>query len=81
MGWWVDKQPDGKYAIFSSVVDDFVVTDMTQEEAFKTCVERLIDIERVRRDAQNMVARADENPERWATDCATHDRVYRKMTP
>ncbi len=26
------KQPDGKYAIWSSIVDDFILVDITKEE-------------------------------------------------
>ncbi len=79
MGWRVDKQPDGKYAIFSEVVDDFIVTDMTREEAVEVCVERMLpDMERLIRDAQAKVERADENPERWAEDRKTRDFVHGK---
>lgn len=31
----ITKQPNGKYAIFSSVVDDFVVYDATPEECYE----------------------------------------------
>lgn len=32
MGWGVYKQPDGKYAVWSSIVTDFVYYDATREE-------------------------------------------------
>jgi hypothetical protein len=32
MGRQIIKQPDGKYAVWSSVVDDFVMLDATAEE-------------------------------------------------
>ena len=32
MGQQIVKQPDGRYAIFSSVVDDFIVIDATPRE-------------------------------------------------
>lgn len=32
MGQHIVKQPNGKYAIFSSVVDDFIAYDATPEE-------------------------------------------------
>jgi hypothetical protein len=33
MGWWIVKQPNGLYARFSTVVDDFTHMNMTGDEA------------------------------------------------
>lgn len=35
MGQHVTKQPNGKYAIFSSVVDSFIIYDATPEEVYE----------------------------------------------
>ena len=32
MGRQIIKQPDGKYSIWSSIVDNFIITDCTKEE-------------------------------------------------
>ena len=32
MGWQVVKQPDNKFAVFSTVSDDFLCGNMTEEE-------------------------------------------------
>ena len=40
MGWKIVKQPNGKFARFSDVVDNFTHLDMTEEEAFDVCLEK-----------------------------------------
>ena len=37
MGWRLVKQPNGLYARFSEIVDDFTDYDMDRQEAFETC--------------------------------------------
>lgn len=37
MAWRIVKQPNGKYARFSEVVDDFTDYDMTSMEALDLC--------------------------------------------
>ncbi len=37
MPWFIVKQPNGLYARFSTVVDDFTVLDMTRDEAREEC--------------------------------------------
>lgn len=37
MGWRIVAQPNGLYARFSDVVDDFTNINMTREEALKEC--------------------------------------------
>ena len=39
MAWRIDKQPNGKFARFSDIVDDFTHLDMTEEEALLVCRE------------------------------------------
>ena len=39
MSWQIVKQPDGKYAIWSTCVDDFIVTDGTKEEITQVFVD------------------------------------------
>ncbi|HEX4334637.1 MAG TPA: hypothetical protein VH062_01920 [Polyangiaceae bacterium] len=40
------KQPDGRLARFSSVVDDFVAFDMTAEEAEQLILDELVEVAR-----------------------------------
>jgi hypothetical protein len=40
MGEQIIKQPDGKLAVFSSMVDGFIVTDATPEELIEWRAER-----------------------------------------
>lgn len=37
MGWRIVKQPNGLYARFSDIVDDFTDMSMTEEEALAEC--------------------------------------------
>lgn len=39
MGQQIIKQPDGKFAVWSSIVDDFIITDATVEEIVEIEVE------------------------------------------
>lgn len=39
MGRCVTKQPNGNYAIFSSIVDDFVLLDATKDELLKAVMD------------------------------------------
>lgn len=38
MGWRIVKQPDGKLARFSEVVDDFTHMNMTEAQALALCI-------------------------------------------
>jgi len=49
MGKQIIRQPDGKFALWSSVVDAFAVTDATREELVE-CI-----LERERRDTEEHV--------------------------
>ena len=37
MGWRIIKQPNGFYARFSEIVDEFTDWNMTEQEAFELC--------------------------------------------
>jgi len=39
MGRTVVKQPNGKYAVFSSIVDDFVIVDADKQELIDSDIE------------------------------------------
>lgn len=41
MAWRIVKQPNGKLARFSTVVDDFTDMDMTESETFELCREQV----------------------------------------
>jgi hypothetical protein len=40
MGQRIVKQPNGKYAAFSDIVDHFIAYDATREEALQFCVDK-----------------------------------------
>ena len=75
MGWQVIKQPDGKFGIFSSYVDDWVATDCTAdevEELFAEEMEELFaeemgrDVARRLRDVRKKIALVDAGEARKA---------------
>lgn len=58
----VIKQPDGKYAIWSSEVDDFVVYDATADEIDSYVVIKAI--EKAQQEAAHMIANAEFTSDR-----------------
>lgn len=40
MGWRIVQQPNGFFARFSEIVDDFTDCDMSQDEAVTLCIEK-----------------------------------------
>ena len=71
MGWRIIKQPNGLYARFSSVVDDFTDYDMTYDEAVDLCCEFM-----GRRDAPSKVEIANEAPGRYDEAIATIRNIH-----
>ena len=74
MAWRVVKQPNGLYAIFSEVVDDFTVYDMTREQAVQECYQKMVrgmDVE-----AEAKVARAEAAPQRFEQEIATVRAIH-----
>lgn len=63
MGWRLTTQPDGRYAIFSTVVDDLVHTDLT-EEGFRDVVLQE-SLARARRQAVDSANHMLEHPDDW----------------
>lgn len=61
MAHQIIKQPDGKYAIWSSIVDDFVITDCTLKEYIEFLIER--ESKRIRNEVEE-IARKLENGEK-----------------
>ena len=62
MNWRVIRQPDGKYARFSDIVDDFTHFDLTREEILYTLKTELC---MTREDANSTLIIAEQNPARW----------------
>lgn len=62
MGWRIIKQPNGKFARFSEVVDDFTHYDMEEEEAVELCRD---EYDMGQREADVKVANAVKNPHRF----------------
>lgn len=53
MSWQIIKQPNGKYALWSSVVDNFVMYDATEQDIIDEFVDR--ERERVQRNVQEIL--------------------------
>lgn len=66
MGQRIVKQPNGRYGIFSTVVDTFTVYDATLDELIEHL--RNEAAEAAERDARGSVARAETEPTRF-DDC------------
>lgn len=65
------KMPNGRYTVFSTVVDSFVADSMTREEAVAQFA-----LSMSWHDADEKVARADHEPLRWAESLATVRRQH-----
>lgn len=76
MGWRFVKQPNGLYARFSEVIDDFTHTDLTRQQALE--VYEGIALEQVRKDAKVKVLAADQNLPRWEEALEIVGRVHGK---
>lgn len=73
MAWRIVKQPNGLYARFSSIVDDFTHMNMTRQEALELCWEvfgsrHAREGTRPTTKPSPKVDRADSNPGRWESD-------------
>lgn len=67
MGWQVIKQPDGKFGVFSSNVDDWVATDCTADEVEELFAEEMgRDMARRLRDVRRTIALVDAGEARKA---------------
>ena len=72
MGWRIIKQPDGSYARFSDIVDDFTHLNMTREEAIQACADHDCD----RWGAEGKVQRAEKNPKRFNQALRTIELIH-----
>jgi hypothetical protein len=79
MAWRFIVQPNGLFARFSEIVDDFTDYGFTEEEALKAAHYAY---EMSPQEAQGKVTRAKENPERWeeALDIIKNVHGERVMT-
>jgi hypothetical protein len=62
MAWRIVQQPNGKFARFSDIVDDFTHYDMSQADAVYLCRH---DHEMSQAEAEIKVANALSNPQRF----------------
>jgi hypothetical protein len=67
MGWQVIKQPDGRFGVFSSIVDDWVAADCTADEAEELFAEEMgRDMAQRLRDVRRKIALVDAGEARKA---------------
>jgi hypothetical protein len=67
MGGMICKQPNGKYARYSSVVDGFTDINMTEDDYIQLCVKRATEnaIAEAKQVLQHHVYKIEEAIERW----------------
>jgi hypothetical protein len=80
MAWRIVKQPNGLYARFSTVVDNFTDFGMTREEALECSVKWLTEAARIEHEAAQKVERADLSPERWEAELKTIREAHGQKT-
>jgi len=74
MGWSVVKQPDGKFAIFSSIVDDIICYDCTEEEIIEMFAWEAYDI--AKKNAEMLMwQRAEDEKSGYSLRFKTWDRM------
>lgn len=71
MGWRVVQQPNGRFAIFSSIVDNFTDINLTDEEAREECAFRS-----GQECVPGKIQRAMTNPGRWREALETIRAVH-----
>lgn len=62
------KQPDGKYAMFSTIVDDFTHADMTEDQAVLAVFESMGEDDRENLVHADMIDRAKRDAPAWEYD-------------
>lgn len=62
MPWEIVKQPNNKYAVFSTVVDNFIVINASRGEVVSYCISRGLS----EQDTESKVKRADDNCEHFS---------------
>ena len=72
MAWRIVKQPNGLYARFCEIVNDFMVYGMKREEAILFC--RMAGLSEA--EAERNVRWAERSPRRYAEAKQTIARVY-----
>lgn len=75
MSHWIVKQPNGNYAVFSSVVDDFVFIDATREELETFYAEKALQDARTMFD--RMLQAADEDQDKYIRKARPGDGLNR----
>jgi hypothetical protein len=72
MAWRIVKCPNGRYARFTEVVDNFTHYNLSREEAVELCIEKGC----TPLGAEEKVKRADDKPSRYAEELQTIKVVY-----
>jgi len=58
MGWQIIKQPNGRYAVWSTIVDDIIAYDGTKQEIVNLFVKDVV--ENTTKDVTRMIDRLEE---------------------
>jgi hypothetical protein len=73
MGWWMVKQPNGRLARFSDMVDNFTHMNLTEVEAIEVCTAYLSLYDCMSKVDLGM---QDESLERWKTALSRIESVH-----
>ena len=75
MAWRIVKQPNGLYARFSEIVDDFTEYDMTKEETISICINQY---DCGKQTAEDKIQRAVDNPGRYEEAMDIVEKIHGK---
>ncbi len=77
MGHQIIKQPDGKFCVFSTVVDDFVMADATPAEIIEDYVEH--ERQRITEDVSRIVGQLEAQQKPYYQFTMTYEEACRKI--
>jgi hypothetical protein len=83
MGAMICKQPNGKYARYSSVVDDFTDINMTEDDYIQLCIERATEnaIFEAKQTLQHHIHKIEEAVEDWRFAHLDNEGVHPEDKP
>ena len=78
MGRQIIKQPNGKYAIWSTIVDDFIFFNMTAEEWIQFRIRE--SAEQVRKDIEEIISKLEKGEKPYYQFTETWDDLFERLS-
>jgi septation ring formation regulator EzrA len=78
MGWQIIKQPNGKYCIFSSVVDNVIYYDGTREQIVNAFLEP--EIERIKKHVNEVIDQLEKGEKPYFQFTKSFDEMVDTVT-